>query len=150
MKAAALERLRYEIARCPFHQLLRPVAVSADVERGTVAVRLPFSQALGLSPDSDVFHGGVLAALVDITAHAAVAVRAGYVSPTVDLRVDYLRAAHGPMVEAEARLVRFGRTLATVDVTVMDEHQVVVAIGRGSFVIGHGPTPEYSQNKVEE
>jgi uncharacterized protein (TIGR00369 family) len=131
MTAAALERLRVEMERCPFHDFLRPEGVGADGEK--VVVRLPFRPEFRLAAADDCFHGGVLAALVDITAHATVAVRTGHVSPTVDLRLDYLRPARGSALVATGRVLRAGRSIARADVEVHDPDGALVVAGRGTF-----------------
>ncbi|MEU5519443.1 PaaI family thioesterase [Streptomyces sp. NPDC047860] len=133
MTAAALDRLETELARCPYHDFLLPQAVAADADEGTVVVRLPYRPEFRLARDSDFFHGGVLASLVDITAHAAVAVRTGRVSPTVDLRIDYLRAAAGGPLTARGKVLRAGRSVARADVEVLDASGALVAAGRGTF-----------------
>jgi uncharacterized protein (TIGR00369 family) len=128
---SALDRLDVELARCPYHEFLGPQAVSAD--EGGVVVRLPYRPEFRLAEDSELVHGGVLAALVDITAHAAVALAVGRVSPTIDLRIDYLRPARGPALLAEGTVLRAGRSIARADVVVRDEDGVVVVVGRGTF-----------------
>jgi uncharacterized protein (TIGR00369 family) len=141
--ADALDRLHVEMARCPFHDVLRPEGIRAG--DGMVVVRLPFRPEFRLAADGDCFHGGVLAALVDITAHATVAVQTGHVSPTVDLRLDYLRAARGDAMTATGRVLRVGRSIARADVEVRDPSGAVVVAGRGTFStlrVGHGSETE--------
>ncbi len=134
MTAAAVEpmiRLREEIARCPYHDFLRLEAVSADVD--TVVLRLPNRPEFRLAPDSDAIHGGVLASLVDVTGHAAVACTTGRVSPTIDLRLDFLALARGEALVATGRLLKAGRSIARADVEVRDSSGVLVVAGRGTF-----------------
>ncbi|HEX8868521.1 MAG TPA: PaaI family thioesterase [Lentzea sp.] len=127
----AVERLEAELNRCPYHDFLRPQAVAADA--AGVVVRLPLRPEFGAARDSDLVHGGVLAALIDITAHAAVAVEVGRMVPTIDLRIDYLKAARGSALVARGFVLRAGRSIARADVEVRDEAGVVVAGGRGTF-----------------
>ncbi len=54
-------------------------------------------------------------------------------TPTIDLRIDYLRAADGGDLIARAKLLKAGRTIARVDVTVEDSKGRLVAVGRGTF-----------------
>ena len=131
MAPTSLEMLQVEVGRCPFHDLLQLEAVHADSE--TTVVRVPFRTQLGLAPGRQVFHGGVVASLVDITAHAAVALWAGGVAPTVDLRIDYLKPAQGAYLIAEATILRAGRSVARADVEVKDDAGALVACGRGTF-----------------
>lgn len=133
MTSEALRRLRTEIDRCPYHDVLRPEAVDADMDAGTVQVRLRFRPELGISTDSDVFHGGVLASLADLSGHAAVAVRTGRVSPTIDLRIDYLRAAGGGSVLATAAVLKVGRSIARADIHIRDAEGSLVVVARGTF-----------------
>ena len=130
---AALARLRHELSHPPFHALLALDAVSVDAAAGEVVVRLPYSPTLRRANDSDDIHGGVLAALIDITAHAAVAVQTGRMAPTVDLRIDYLRPAPGVALFATGRTLRVGRAIARVDVEIRTGESTVVAVGRGTF-----------------
>jgi uncharacterized protein (TIGR00369 family) len=127
----SLALLVAELERCPFHDLLRPEAVHTLA--GAVVVRLPFRPELGLAPDGDAFHGGVLASLVDLTGHAAIALSIGRVAPTVDLRIDYLRPARGAELLATGQVLHAGSSLARADVQVHDEAGVLVAAGRGTF-----------------
>lgn len=131
--SSALARLRYELAFPPFHAVLKPEAVTADEAAGMVVVKLPYQPVLRRSPDESYFHGGVIAALIDCVGHAAVAVRAGRMVPTIDLRIDYLRPASGKALEARGRVQRFGRTTAVADVEVRGEGDVIVALGRGLY-----------------
>jgi uncharacterized protein (TIGR00369 family) len=129
----ALARLRHELAHPPFHSVLAPEAVSVDAAAGKVVVRLPFNPILRRARDCDDIHGGVLAALIDITAHAAVAVQIGRMAPTIDLRIDYLRPASGGDLHATARTLRVGRAIARVDVEITAGGGTAVAVGRGTF-----------------
>ncbi len=87
----ALERLQFELNHPPFHSFLKPEAVAADSERGTVEILLRQRYEFQRVPDKPEYHGGVIAALIDMTAHAAVAVKIGRMAPTIDLRIDYMR-----------------------------------------------------------
>lgn len=130
-----VDRLRIEIARCPFHEFLRPVPVAADTAAGTVSVRLPNRAAFSAAWGGDLIHGGVIAALIDMTGHAVIAIGAGRPTPTVDLRIDYLRPASGPHLDAQARVLRLGRSLGRADIDVRDAAGRLVATGRGTFAI---------------
>jgi uncharacterized protein (TIGR00369 family) len=132
--AMALERLRHELRHPPFHALLQPEPVSVNPLEGTVVIRLRYDPAFRREEHSADVHGGVIAALIDIAAHAAVAVQIGRMAPTVDLRIDYLRPAAGGDLFATARTLRVGRAIARADVEIAAaEGAPPFAVGRGTF-----------------
>lgn len=132
----ALVRLRHELDHPPFHQsVLKPQAVRVDLAAGLVEIRLPYRADFRRAADVDDIHGGVIASLIDLAAHAAVAVQTGRMAPTIDLRIDYLRGASGADLIATARTLRVGRTIARADVVIASATRpdVAVAVGRGTF-----------------
>lgn len=129
----ALARLREEMEGPPFHHVLRPEPVDADPEAGTVTIKLSFRDELARAKDDKAFHGGVIASLIDLAGHAAVAVKIGRMAPTIDLRIDYMRPAEGDALLAHARLLKAGRSVARVDIDVRDTNDRTVALGRGTF-----------------
>jgi uncharacterized protein (TIGR00369 family) len=131
--AHALARLREEMAGPPFHEVLRPEAIAADPERGTVTIKLAFHHTLARAKGDKAFHGGVIASLIDLAGHAAVAVKLGRMAPTIDLRIDYMRPAEGDALIAQAKLLKTGRTVARVDIEILDGQGRSVALGRGTF-----------------
>lgn len=132
-KRAALQRLREEMERPPFHRVLQPQALDADPEAGTVTIALAYHDELARAPGERSFHGGVIATLIDLAGHAAVAVKIGRMAPTIDLRIDYLRPSSGEDIFAKARLIKAGRTIGRVDIEITDTQGRLVAIGRGSY-----------------
>jgi uncharacterized protein (TIGR00369 family) len=89
-------------------------------------------------PKRPEIHGGVIAALVDIAGHAAIAAKVRHGVPTVDIRIDYLRGAAGTELLAAADPVRLGRTLGIVDIRVTDDQGKLVAVGRALFSTREG------------
>ena len=132
MTQALVERLKAEMARAPYHAFLGPEPVSADEAAGEVKVLFRARPEFRRAYDSDDWHGGVLAAMCDIAAHAAVAVRLGHFAPTIDLRVDYLAPARGDLV-ATGKLLRLGRSIGRADVEISDPAGKIVAVGRAVF-----------------
>ena len=86
-------------------------------------------------PGRAAFTAGVLAAAVDVAAHAAVAILTRGPTPTVDLRVDYMRASSGTDLLARARIIRAGRSLATVRVEVEERRARLLAHGMATFYV---------------
>jgi uncharacterized protein (TIGR00369 family) len=131
--STALARLREEMEGPPFHHVLQPEPIDADPESGTVTIKLSFRNELARAKGDNTFHGGVIASLIDLAGHAAVAVKIGRMAPTIDLRIDYMRPAEGDALIAHAKLLKTGRTVARVDIDVRDTKKRTVALGRGTF-----------------
>ena len=129
----AMARLRAEMERPPYHAVLRPQPVAVDAQSGTVTIRLPYREEFRRAPDAPGYHGGVIAALIDLAGHAAVAVTVGRMVPTIDLRIDFLRAPAGGDLTARGKLLRAGRSIARADVEILDDTNNVVAVGRGTY-----------------
>ena len=117
----------------PFIGFLQLRAVALDRDAGTLTVTMPMRPELERRTGTSQFHGGPLAALIDIVGDFAVGMTVGGGVPTVNLRIDYLRPAVGRVVTGTARVRRMGRTVALVDVDVHDEQQALVAVGRGTY-----------------
>lgn len=130
----AIAALQAEIDQAPFHGFLRPVVDALDPAAGTVTISLAIRPDMGRVSGETAAHGGVVASLADLTAHAAVRQRVGLTIPTVDLRLDYLRPADGARLVATATLLRCGRTLATVDVEIVTEAGKPAAVARATFL----------------
>jgi uncharacterized protein (TIGR00369 family) len=128
-----LQRLRHELQHPPFHRFLRPEPISVDAAAGVVVIRLPYRPEFRRAEDSSDYHGGVIAALIDLAAHAAIAVQIGRMAPTVDLRIDYLRAAPGVDLTATANVLRLGKSIGRADVEISGEGSSLLAVGRGTF-----------------
>lgn len=115
----------------PFQRFLGIQLVRA--EPGLVEIRLPFREELLRADGSDWYHGGVVAALLDIAGDYALATQTGVGLPTIDLRVDWLRPARRGDLVARGRTVRVGRTVCCADAEVLDASGTLVAVGRGTY-----------------
>ncbi len=133
MSTLPLDRLPGLLRQSPYHRLLglEMVTVAPD----EVVVRMPFRADLVAGDDEagQYIHGGAIASLIDTAGDFAVIAAVGRDVPTIDLRVDYLRAAPKGDLLATARTRKAGRSLAVADVEVTDEAGRLVAIGRGVF-----------------
>ena len=129
--ALDFETLAGMVRGCAFHEWLGVELVSLD--QTGIVIRMPWRAEFVSDPDRGYAHGGVLASLVDLAADYAVAARLGRGVPTVDMRVDYHRAAMpGPLV-ARAAVIKVGGTLATAEARIFDERDELVARGRALF-----------------
>ena len=132
--AMNLEQLQVFAARSPYHQWLG-FEVTALKHDG-IEVRVPWREELVSNPRRLAVHGGVLAALIDATAAYAITARLGISVPTVDLRCDYHAVAHsGGILVVRGRVLHLGRTLATAEAQIVDERDVLVASGRGTYFV---------------
>jgi uncharacterized protein (TIGR00369 family) len=125
----AVEKLNAFMSRAPLHQWLGCHVTAHDAASGAVRIALPARPELRHSPDRETVHGGIVAALVDLSAHAALNAVTGIGMPTIDLRTDFLRPAIAPL-EAVATPRRIGRSLGVVDVEVSGADGKLVALGR--------------------
>lgn len=96
-------------------------------------LRLPYSPALSIFPDAGVYHGGVIAALIDVAGAVACGLKTGRPTPTANFRVDFLKSPAKIDLIATGRLVRAGKALSVADVEISDDKGEVYAVGRGTF-----------------
>lgn len=119
--------------RSPLHQWLDCRIVSFDSDTTELKVHLPKRPELRRGDGEPIAHGGIVAALVDLAAHAALYAQTGHGIPTIDLRIDYLRMASMPLT-ARALVRRNGRTIGVADVEIFDRDDKLAAIGRVAFL----------------
>lgn len=116
------------IAGAPYATLLGIEMVRCETDR--LVLRLPFRG--DLVTVGDLLHGGAIASLVDVAATGAVwahpDVTPGSRGTTIGFTVNFLAAARGVDLEAEARVRRRGRSVCTGEVTVRDPDGGEVAI----------------------
>jgi uncharacterized protein (TIGR00369 family) len=106
-----------------------------DATRGSVELHADWREEMFGNPDTGAVHGGVLAALVDVAASYGVAAATGRIGATLDMRVDYHRAAKPGQLVACADVVKSGRTINTVDVRLSDVSGNVVCSGRAVYFL---------------
>lgn len=107
---------------------------------GNAAGRLTLEERHSSSRERVVAHGGVAYALADTVGAAAVLSINDFVTPTVDMRMDYLApvTADGTEMRATAEVLSDGDSVATVEVTVTDDDGETVATARGTYKTGGG------------
>lgn len=115
----ALENLDDLIRIPPFHAWLGLSLVEATAEQAVV--RVPYKDELIGNPLVPAIHGGITAALIDLAGGAVLFAALDIPTPTIDMRIDYLRPAlaHRDLV-AVARAKSVGKTVAYVDVEVFN------------------------------
>jgi uncharacterized protein (TIGR00369 family) len=126
------QQIQERLMRSPFNTWLDPEVVSADPEKQEVVMRLKMRPEFERLPGTGQWHGGPIAAAIDIVGDYALAMLFGQPLPTIDLRVDYLRPGKATLTLV-ARIRRSGKTVGVVDVDVLNEDGEPVAIGRANY-----------------
>jgi uncharacterized protein (TIGR00369 family) len=107
------------------------------IEADRVRVALPYREAV--TTIADVVHGGAISTLIDVAATAATWSGAEPTDnprgATIGLTVDFLRAARGADLVADARVLRRGRSVCFCEVDVRDGDDLV-AKGLVSYKLG--------------
>jgi len=86
-------------------------------------------------------NGGVIATMIDMAVVPAVitGMREGSLpAGTADLQVSYLRQAHGQWIDAEATVVKRGRQICYVEVSLSNDAGELCARGRVLYALRRG------------
>lgn len=126
-----LEKLQQLITRGPFNRWLNFTIMKMDA--GGIEVKATWREEWVVNPDRRYTHGGILAAIVDVAADYAIAAQLGRPVPTIDIRVDYHKAAMPGDLVAKASVVRTGSQYSTAEAYVYDSEGTLVASGRGTY-----------------
>ncbi len=104
--AEALERIPYA----------RFLGLRAELKGDELTLVLPFSQHLVGNPLLPALHGGVVGALMEVTAltQLAIASKSERFPKTIDISIDYLRSGKPIDTFARARVIKIGRRVANV------------------------------------
>ncbi|WJR80957.1 PaaI family thioesterase [Bradyrhizobium sp. NP1] len=128
-----VDAFRRIVETAAFHQLIGLKLDRADVAAGVVVLRQPYDPKLSIFPDVGAYHGGVIAALIDVAGAVACGLKTGRPTPTANFRVDFLKSPAKIDLIATGRLVRAGKTMSIADVEISDDAGEIYAIGRGTF-----------------
>jgi uncharacterized protein (TIGR00369 family) len=126
-----LEQVQERITRGPFNRWLDFTVTKLDGE--SLEVRATWREEWVVNPDRRYTHGGILSAIIDVAADYAIAAKIGRPVPTIDLRVDFHKAAMPGDLTAKARVVRLGSQYSTAEASVYDKDGELVASGRGTY-----------------
>ncbi len=117
----------------PMIRFMKVRIETIDPAKGLVTLIMDNRPELERLAGSGQYHGGAIAAFIDIAGDMAVAASAGGAVPTINLRVDFLRPAGTGALHASASVRRLGKTIGVVDIDVMNPNGTLVAIGRGTY-----------------
>ena len=126
-----IEKLQHLITRGPFNQWLGFTVLKID-DAG-IEINAAWREDWVVNPERRYTHGGILAAIIDVAADYAIAARLGRPVPTIDIRVDYHKAAMPGDLTAKARVVRMGSQFSTAEASIYDAEGALVASGRGTY-----------------
>lgn len=114
----------------PFHQYLGLTLVEYKPDYARLRLVKTATTPTGIGGS---VNGGVIATMIDMAAVPAVftQMREGILpAGTADLSVTYLRQAHGNWIDAEATVIKRGRQLCTIEVSVVNDEGALCARGR--------------------
>lgn len=107
------QRVAAAIEKIPYAQFL---GLRVELKGDELTLVLPFSQHLVGNPMLPALHGGVVGALLEVTAltQLAIASKSESFPKTIDIGIDYLRSGRPVDTFARARVVKIGRRVANV------------------------------------
>ena len=126
-----VEKLQELINRGPFNKWLNFTVLKGD--KDGIEIKAAWREEWVVNVERRYTHGGILAAIVDVTADWAIAAHLGRPVPTIDMRVDYHKAAMPGDLVAKGRVVRLGSQFTTAEAFVYDKDGALVASGRGTY-----------------
>jgi uncharacterized protein (TIGR00369 family) len=134
------EQVQAMLTRGPYHQWLglRVLEVGQD----SIEIAATWREEWVVNPERRYTHGGILAALVDLTADWALVSKTGRGVPTIDMRVDYHRAAMPGDLIARGKVVKFGSAISVAEAHIYDQSGALLASGRGVYSTAPAPAPK--------
>lgn len=120
--------------RSPFIGMMNLEVREVNHAESRFAARLPMRPEFERRSGTAQFHGGIIAAFIDIVGDFAIGMLVGGGVPTMNLRIDFFRPAVGEYVDGVALVRRSGRTSAVVDIDIFAADGKLVAVGRGTYV----------------
>lgn len=130
------ERLDAFLTRTPY---VRFIGLRAELAGDEMTAILPFAQQNVGNMMLPALHGGVVGAMMEMTALAQLALiqKSPRPAKTIDVTIEYLRPARALTTYARAEVRKVGRRVANVHVEAWQEQRSnPVAALRGHFLMG--------------
>lgn len=136
------QETKAEMTKAFIEQMPFSKALGLRVEQigdGKAEISMPFNPALVGDPERGVVHGGAVSALMDTCGGAAAICHpaAGEMTATINLRIDYMRAAApGTRITARAECFHVTRAVAFIRAVATDsQDDSPMAVGTGTFTV---------------
>ena len=133
--AALIQQIQEGIASHPVHA--RMGLRLEELSPARTVVTMPFSEEIrGAAPNS--VHGGMLAALADITCAMAIAGTFDWdkeLSVTTDMHIRYLGQPRSWPVRAVAQVIHRGRRLTSIECAITDSDERHVARATATYIL---------------
>jgi uncharacterized protein (TIGR00369 family) len=129
------EELEALIGRIPYARFL---GLKPELKGDELTVVLPFQEKLVGNPMLPALHGGVIGALMELTAVAQIYVAQGAqkLPKTIDISIDYLRSGRPVDTFARAHVTKLGRRIANVRVEAWQHERAdPIAALHGHFLV---------------
>ncbi len=152
MKQAVLEQIKsYYLDSLPFNKVLGIAIDRLDYETGDAVVRFPMKPELIGNSAAGILHGGVTAAVIDLTGGLSALISCGKYhekdspdrlykrltsSATIDMRVDYLRPGKGDVFVCKSCIIRAGSRIVVSKMVLSNHQDMCIATGTGTYLIG--------------
>ena len=142
---------KYYLDLLPFNRVLGISIDHLGYDTGEAVTSFPMKQDLIGNSVAGILHGGVTAAVIDLTGGlssliACVKANEGAsleelrakltASATIDMRVDYLRPGKGNAFTCRSELIRGGSRIAVARIDMFNEKEVAIATGTATYMIG--------------
>jgi uncharacterized protein (TIGR00369 family) len=130
------DRVASALSRIPYAGFL---GVRAELKGDELTLVMPFSEHLVGNPLLPALHGGVVGALMELTAilQLAISSKSEKYPKTIDIGVDYLRSGKPLDTYARAEVVKIGRRIANVQARAWQgQRDRPIAAMHGHFLIG--------------
>jgi uncharacterized protein (TIGR00369 family) len=134
------EHVQALLTKGPYHQWLGLKVL--ELGEGTIEIGATWREEWVVNTERRYTHGGILAALIDLTADWALVSKTGRGVPTIDLRVDYHRAAMPGDLVARGKVIKFGSSISVAEANVYDSAGILLASGRGVYSTAPAPAPK--------